>query len=646
MFYNNPFLIKLKKSLDRKALRVEGIVRSSEKGFGFLEVDSNTSYFIPPNQMKKTMNGDRVLAKVRIERDREIVELEQLVDPFLKVFVGYFEKRSNEIFIVPDYPYLKKIMINVHNLSSRVFFNEGDWILAKLVKHKLRGEPIFCAEIVEFVSKKDNFLLPWIVTLMRYDLEKEAPKMCSSDIWFDSKIKRLDLTNIDFITIDNSSTKDIDDAVHVEDLGSKGFSIMVAIADPTAYISIGSKLDVIASKRGFTNYLPGFNIPMLPRKLSEDICSLKPKVKRPAVVCKMTILKDGKLLKDSINFFLGWIESKEKLQYTNVSDWIEKKGSWRPSSSSIARQLSHIYKICKIRMNWRMKNALVFKDRPEFKFHFSERKRVEKITLEPRRIAHRIIEELMILANVCVSDVLSKKLGYGIFNSHRGFDPNSLDQIYDVLKKNNVVFNDIDILSFDGFCKIRRVLDKKKDNYLDNRLRKYQSFGEMKNVPSPHFALGFKNYATWTSPIRKYGDMLNHRLLKSIILNEQVKKPSEKILSIMSERKKLYRIAERDITEWLYFSFFYKEELTDDLYHMEILNVMNSGLRGKLIENGAIVFLPFQFLNIYKHEIVCKREEGTIYIHGKEAFRVTNIVKVKIAEFKKENRNILVNLIM
>ncbi|CAL4042909.1 Exoribonuclease 2 [Buchnera aphidicola (Anoecia corni)] len=646
MFYNNPLLVQLKQKLHNRATRVEGIIKSTEKGFGFLEVDSSISYFIPPYQMKRVMNGDRIIAKVKLEKNREIVEPEKLVEPFLKKFIGSFQKKHNKFFIIPDYPYLKIPIICSFSKDIVFSFEDGDWVIAELVQHKLRGEPCFQAEIIDFVSKKNNAFLPWIVTLKRHNLEINAPSMNNSDIEFNYDLTRKDLTSLEFVTIDNSSTKDIDDAIYIKKTKKNNFLVMVAIADPTSYISEDSKLDKIAFKRSFTNYLPGFNIPMLPRKLAEDICSLHPNVKKPVLVCEMEVDSHGNILKKSIVFFLGWIMSKAKLEYESVSNWLEKEGSWVPQSNLIRNQLLWLKELCCTRIQWRKKNALMFKDRLEFRFHFSEEKKIQKIVLEKRTIAHRIVEEVMIMANICAATILAKKIGYGIFNTHKGFDKKYTEQILCILKKNNIYYSEQEINSFDGFCKIKRMLDSCSNDYIENRICRFHTFSEVKNVPLPHFALGLKKYATWTSPIRKYGDMINHRLLKSIFLKKIVKKPSDKVISLMSNRKRRYKTAERDVIEWLYFLFFYSNNDMNTIYNMEIVNLTRSGIRGKLLDNGAPVFLPISFLNISKYDVICNKEEGIMYYRGKEIHRVSNFLKVKVSEFNKSTRSILVKPVL
>lgn len=640
MFQNNPLLAQLKKNLHAKTPRVEGIVKSTERGFGFLEIDAQKSYFIPPKNMKKVMHGDKIIALLKIEKDREIIEPEKLIEPFLNKFVGKIEKRDHKLFIIPDYPMLKDLIICQNDKNYINTLQNGDWVVARLTKHKLNGNNFFYAELIEKIIKKDDPLTPWWVTLARHNLARKEPLANKDDFILKENYYRQDLTNLDFITIDNSHTKDIDDALFINQTSDEGFSLIVAIADPTAYIKNDSKLDLIAYQRSFTNYLPGFNIPMLPRVLSEDICSLNPNVRRPVLACHINILKDGNI-SNTTKFFLAWIKSKAKLSYEHVSDWIEKSGIWKPPNKTIENQILYLHRLCLLRIQWRLKNAVLFKDNLEYRFHFSENGKIVDIFAEKRRIAHKIVEEAMIVANISAANFLSKNLGFGIYNIHSGFDYSNAENVVAFLKNYNLNFTVQEIITLKGFCKLRRVLNVLSNNYIDSRIRRFQSFGDFSTVPAPHFALGFSEYATWTSPIRKYSDMINHRLLKSIINKEKSIKPSEEIKLKISEQRRRNRIAEREISDWLYTIFLQKKEQRNKKFKAEIIDIVRNGIRARLIENGANVFIPGVFLHKIREELTFDQEMGKVFINGIMYYKVSDFIYVTLSEIRLETRSII-----
>lgn len=639
MLQDNPLLAQLKQQLHSQTPRAEGVVKGTEKGFGFLEVDGQKSYFIPPPQMKKVMHGDRVIAVIHSEKDRESAEPEELVEPFLTRFVGKVTKKDDRYTIVPDHPLLKDSIICRPARGVTHEFNDGDWAVAEMRRHPLKGDRSFYAELTQFITFGDDHFVPWWVTLARHNLEKEAPNGVTTEM-LDEGLERRDLTGLNFVTIDSASTEDMDDALYIEELADGKLQLTVAIADPTAWIAEGSTLDDSAKIRAFTNYLPGFNIPMLPRELSDDLCSLREQEVRPVLACQMTLDAEG-AIEEQITFFAATIESKAKLAYDNVSDWLENTGSWQPQNDAIAGQIRLLQQFCLRRGAWRQQHALVFKDRPDYRFVLGEKGEVLDIVAEPRRIGNRIVEEAMIAANICAAIVLRDKLGFGIYNVHQGFDPASSEQLATLLQGHGLEVDAQQILTLPGFCKLRRELDAMPSGFLDSRIRRFQSFAEISVEPGPHFGLGLEAYATWTSPIRKYGDMINHRLLKAIIKGENIARPQDDVTVQMAERRRLNRMAERDVGDWLYARFLSDKAGTDTRFSAEIIDISRGGMRVRLVDNGAVAFIPAPFLHAVRDELVCSQESGTVQIKGETVYKVTDVIDVTVAEVRMETRSVI-----
>ncbi|MCA6999251.1 exoribonuclease II [Dickeya solani] len=638
MFQDNPLLAQLKQQLHSQTPRAEGIVKATDKGFGFLEADGQKSYFIPPPHMKKVMHGDRIIAALHTEKEREIAEPETLVEPFLSRFVGRVQKKDDRLSIVPDHPLLKDAIPCRPAREVEQDFKEGDWAVAEMRRHPLKGDRGFFADLTHYITTGDDPLAPWWVTLSRHNLERVAPDADAADL-DDGQLEREDLTGLDFVTIDSASTEDMDDALYVQDNGDGTLEMTVAIADPTAYVRADSELDAIARQRAFTNYLPGFNIPMLPRHLSDDICSLRPNERRPVLACRMTIAADGAL--SQIRFFAAWIESRAKLVYDEVSNWLEQQGDWQPESDNIASQIRLLHRVCQARSAWRTTHALVFRDRPDYRFMLGENGEVLDIVTEPRRIANRIVEEAMIAANVCAAQVLRDELGFGIYNVHNGFDPVSIEQAVTVLESNGIHADAQQLLTLDGFCVLRRELDSQPTQFLDSRIRRFQTFAEISTAPGPHFGLGLEAYATWTSPIRKYGDMVNHRLLKAIITHTPAEKPQDEVTLQLAERRRLNRMAERDVSDWLYARFLKDKAGTDARFTGEIMDVNRGGLRVRLLENGATAFIPASFIHAVRDELVCSQDTGIVTVKGEPVYRQSDTLTVMLTEVRLETRNII-----
>ncbi|MDW1918448.1 exoribonuclease II, partial [Vibrio sp. Vb0349] len=396
MFQDNPLLAQLKQQIQENLPKKEGSIKATDKGFGFLEVDSKTSFFIPPAYMKKCIHGDKVVAIIRTENEREVAEPQELIEQSLTRFIGRVKMFKGKLNVVPDHPQLKKLSLKA-KLKKGLKpdnFAEGDWVVAHLVRHPLKGDNTFFVEISEKITDADDKIAPWWVTLAQNDLPNSEPAGIENwELKDDADLERIDMTHVPFVTIDGESTKDMDDALYAKKTESGDFELTIAIADPTAYITPEDEMDKVARERGYTIYLPGRNIPMLPRDLADNLCSLIEGEIRPAICCTVTVSKDG-VIGDDIKFFAANIKSHARLAYDHVSDWLENGNSdaWQPSEE-IATIVRDLYEFSLARAEWREKNAVVFPDRPDYRFELSEDNDVIAIHADMRRSANRLVEE-------------------------------------------------------------------------------------------------------------------------------------------------------------------------------------------------------------------------------------------------------------
>ncbi len=643
MFQNNPLLAQLKEQIRENIPKKEGTVKGTEKGFGFLEVDDKTSFFIPPPYMKKVMHGDRVVALIRTEKEREVAEPDELVEAGTERFIGRIKMFRDRLNVVPDHPQLKdSIKARPAKSLKEDNFGEGDWVVAKLTRHPLKGDNGFFCEITRLIAKADDHLAPWWVTLSRNDLPQKEPESTESFDMAEDGLNREDLTSLPFVTIDSPSTKDMDDALHAVQNADGSFTLTVAIADPTSYISVDSAMDKEARKRGFTIYLPGFNIPMLPRELSDDLCSLTEGDKRPALCAEIRIAADGTIA-EGTRFFAAWITSHARLNYNDVSDWIETGicDNWSPDDVT-AEQVKLLHGVAKARIQWRETHAVMFPDRPDYSFKLDENNDVAAIVVEPRRIANRIVEESMITANICAGRALRDHYGFGVYNTHAGFQPEKLADAVELVNANGFETDAENLQTLEGFSALRRWLNEQETTYLDNRLRKSQAFSEIQTEPAAHFAMGLDVYATWTSPIRKYGDMVNHRLLKGMIMaQEPVQTPDAEIGPELIIHRKNHRIAERDIADWLYSRYLQADKEAKTVFNGEIFDITRAGMRVRVLDNGAMAFVPASLIVDNKERIEANGENGTISVDGNVEFRLGDHIQLILHDVIEATRSIV-----
>ncbi|WWO99900.1 MAG: exoribonuclease II [Candidatus Dasytiphilus stammeri] len=644
MLQDNLLLRQLKKQF-QKLSYIEGVVKKSQKGVGWLETNTSKNYLISKVDIKKVMHGDRIAAILQIDDNQEIAKPEKLLKPALKRFIGRIQKNNrNLLSILPYFPPIKSPILCSTTQNTSYQFNIGDWAVAEICKHPLINLDYkdFYADLIQVISSGTDNLVPWWVTLEKHNLERHPPVMPNALLEIE-KFNRKDLTQLPFITIDNDSTEDMDDALYAEKISKDFFRITIAIADPTAWIMPKSELDQLAANRSFSTYLPNLNIPMFPRQFSKNFCSLRPGVRRSTLICQIVIKSDGSIIFSEMKFFSAWIVSQAKLIYKNVSDWLENTGKWQPETENIAYQLRLLYRIYLLRYNFRKQNALVLnKHQPEYHFIFNAAGCVSDIQSESRRIANFIVEEMMISANICASTLLQNKLGFGIYNVHIGFNRSYVQLVVDILSKYGLIFDCNFITTLNGYCKLRRLIESLSVPYLNNIINKFQTFTKITNRPQPHFGLGLECYATWTSPLRKYGDIINHRLIKSIIIGQTIIHcPTHETIHIMKERRRLNRLAQNEVKNWLYSLFFKKYLNTKIKFSAEIKRVVKSGLCIMIIKNGAKAFIPGIFIHSIRHELIFHHEIGTVKINHRDIFKIGDIINVYIYDINQDTHQII-----
>ena len=643
MLQNNSLLAQLKDQIRQEIPRVTGVIKGTDKGFGFLECDDGESYFVPPPAMKQVLHGDTVEATVKVEGEKKSVQPEVLIETGVDRFVARVGKRDGRLNVMPDHPSINtRMKARVKRGINEEALNDGDWVVARLLRHPMRKDDrSFFAQIEEVIATVDNPRVPWRVTLARHALEQASPEGGTDWPLLEEGLTREDMTHVPFFTIDGEKTRDMDDALHIVERPEGGWTLSIAIADPTAYVPEGSRVDEEARTRSFTVYLPSQNVTMLPEILADDLCSLKEGEDRPTLMCIVDIDTDGVI--GEPKFFAATMRSHHRLTYDNVSDWIEgQEGSWKPETEELAEGLRQLEAFTQARIAWRARNSQVFRERPDFEFELDEEGNVLNVRADHRRISNRMIEESMITANLSCARLLSKHIGHGIFNVHQGFAPEKYDDTIEFLAGQNITATPEQLGSLEGYRLIRQELDNREDTWLDVRMRRFQGYTVMSAQPGPHFGLGLEAYATWTSPIRKYGDMVNHRLIKRVILGQDVPaEATEQLTEHLSERRRLNRMAERDVKDWLYVRYLTKAAEEQQVFTGEIIDIRRGGMRVRLEENGASVFIPAPLIHSDRKKVAIDDKEGRVRIEDELRYSLGDIIKVSLTEAREERRSLV-----
>ncbi|CAM5222596.1 exoribonuclease II [Alishewanella longhuensis] len=636
MLQNNPLLAQLKQQMRESLPTKEGVVRATAKSFGFLEISDKESIFIAPPQMKKVLHGDKISAVINTVDDKSQAEPQTLLDAALTQFVGRVKRHKNKLQVVPDHPQMRDALkaVMADTLTDKAL-QDGDWVLATLSQHALRDEQ-FLVTVTDLIAKADDPEAPWWVVLARHKLAKAAPEAENNWTLLDTQ-NRNDLTRLPFFTIDSESTQDMDDAISISSTAN-GWQLLIAVADPDAYIAADSALDQLAKARAFTTYLPGRNVPMLPRQLADELCSLHPEQQRPALCTRLTIDLEGNLHGEA-EFTLAWICSKARFSYNQVSDYLEQKTQWQPDTEVMATQLNQLAAMAKARQQWRQQHAIVFQDKPDYRFELDNGK-VVAIHAEHRRIANQMVEEAMIAANLACGNYLATKLGFGLFNTHSGFDASKLNALKELLVKYDSPVTPEQLHTLDGYCQLRRWLQQQPTAYLENRIRRFQSYAAISLHPDAHFGMGLQHYATWTSPIRKYGDLINQRLIKAVLAQQTPEPLAESLTQHLAEQRKTQRKAERDIADWLYGHYFARFTGSEQSFSGEIMDINRAGMRVRLVENGATGFIPMSVISSESLPLTANWEEGRCYQAENTVYELGQQLQVQIDSIDPENQSI------
>ena len=490
-----------------------GRVFAHSDGFGFLVCeDRRDDIFLSHRQMRMVFNGDKVMARVRGQdrRGRDEGEIIEVLVRNTKELVGrvYFDNHVTLLECLN-----KKIDHKILIDNPREEFTEGIIVVAKVT----RQPALHSLAMVEVVSVLGKHLIPEMeveIALRNNDIPfKFSDEVLSEinqlplEVKSSPKREREDLTHLDFITIDGEDARDFDDAIYCESHGNE-YRLFVAIADVANYVLPQSFLDREAYKRGNSVYFPQYVVPMLPEKLSNGLCSLNPEVDRLVLVCEMLISKTG--LTSSYQFFEGVIHSKERLTYDTVGEWIASDKFPRHQAS-----LQSLVDLTRTLIGTRKeRGALDFETR-EVGFDFDKEGRVSDVKLITRNFAHKLIEECMLSANVCAAKLVAKSGKPALYRVHEKPEKEKTEYLTEFLKGFGI---DLGMGSPSDYqYAIDQLREKKNGQILQVALLRSMQQAAYQSENKGHFGLGFPHYTHFTSPIRRYPDLLIHRLIKSII---------------------------------------------------------------------------------------------------------------------------------
>lgn len=561
----------------------------------------NIEVFIPYNRQNPVIKiGDTVSSLIKY-KNKKIINtkiLKKIYAP--KSFFAQVNEISSKFIKV------KKLFSDNNDLyfikkdNSQENLNVGDILKAnEEFKPNIKNFKTCKLERV-YVGFNSNNFFPMleinelnIIDIFPKEVIKEVEKIDISNT-----DKRSDLTNLAIITIDGDDAKDFDDAVFAEKYKSNKWKILVSIADVSHYVRENSNLDSHAKERGNSIYFPNLVIPMLPEKLSNDLCSLKENKLRLTLTVEIILDSEGNKL--SHKFFKSIIKSKKRCTYNEINNLIETNFKKNKSiNNNVLLNIKNLYQVYKkLKKKSSIRGALALKIN-DTKILFDKKGNPLEVKKSKQLESHQIIEELMILANECAAEELQKHSLDNPYRIHERPKPekvlsliNCIGSPYDKLLKNNNISGNL-------FNKIIEQSSKSKDFIKINELiLRTQSQARYHNENKGHFGLSLKNYVHFTSPIRRYSDLIVHRKLTNILskneINSVYKQNLSEICDHISSTERKAVIAERNTID-RYITLIYSQKI-NQTFNGEIISIKSFGIFVKFDNHKSEGFIPKRLL--------------------------------------------------
>ena len=514
---------------------IEGSVQGHRDGHGYLIPDNGQpDIFLPPNEMRAVLHKDRVRVRIvrQDRRGRPEGRVVEIIERPAQPLIGRLLQESGVWLVAPeDKRYGQDVLIPVGALDMA---KPGQVVVVELTEPPaLFGQPV--GRITEVLGEIDDPGIEIEIAVRKYGVPHEFSDACLAmakalpeQVRAQDKKNRVDLTDVAFVTIDGEDARDFDDAVYCEPAKvgrAKGWRLLVAIADVSHYVQTGGAIDIDAYDRATSVYFPRRVIPMLPEKLSNGLCSLNPDVERLCMVCDMLITAQGEV--HAYQFYPAVMFSHARTTYTEVAAILANtRGPEAAKRKERVPDLLNLQDVYRALLIARRERGAVDFETVETQIVCDENGRIEKIIPRTRNEAHKLIEEAMLAANVCSADFIAQGKRHGLYRVHEGPTAEKQDILRSYLKAMAVGMSISDNPSPSEYQAIAEATKDRPDAQQIHTML-LRSMQQAMYTPNNngHFGLAFEAYTHFTSPIRRYPDLLVHRVIKSILGNTKYRLP-------------------------------------------------------------------------------------------------------------------------
>lgn len=650
---------------------IKGKVLGHRDGFGFLLRDDGKKpdLVLPPRQMRRVFHGDHVLARVsgRDRRGRDEATIAEVLARNTQTIVGVYRQNTPEFgVLIPENARITQEIIIPHSACGGA--KDGQVVSAHIVKQpETRVQPV--GEVIEVLGERMDPGMEIDIAIRSYEIPAEFPPEVhdqiagmSAEVAEEDTHRRIDLRDVPLVTIDDESAKDFDDAVCAWKTKSGSWKLLVAIADVSHYVRPGSALDQEAIRRGNSVYFPGQVVPMLPELLSNGLCSLNPAVDRLALVCEMNISQSGAISR--YRFYEAVFQSHARLTYNKVAaildDEDQEGEALREEYSELVPSLKNLHALYRLLREARVERGAIDFETTETAIVFNDERKIEKIVPRSRNDAHKIIEECMLAANVATARFLDKHDLPALYRIHEKPSPERLDKLRLFLNELGLSLAGGDDPSPQDYRDLAEAIKGRPDSdVIQTVMLRSMSRAVYSPQNDGHFGLAYPAYAHFTSPIRRYPDLLVHRAIRSVIRGPRqtntvlradgaaVEPPSkwapytfEQMLELgehcsMTERRA--DDATRDVEDWLKCEFM--SDKLGEVYDGTIASVTQFGIFVRLDEvyvEGLVhvTSLPSDYYHYEPEKHRLKGERSGM------SYRLGDGVTVQVARVDLDDRKI------
>jgi ribonuclease R len=539
---------------------IPGRIDAHKDGFGFLIPDDDTKadIFLPARQMREVFNNDRVLVRVGANQYRGRPEgvVVEVLERNTHQVVGRYIEEGGISLVAPDSKSITQdiLITPTDNGGAR----HGQFVVVEITTQPTKRRQAM-GRIVEVLGETITPGLEVELALRSHELPFEWPESVLEELdALPTELRkqdyedREDLRQLPFVTIDGEDARDFDDAIFCQPK-NKGWRLCVAIADVSHYVKPGTELDTEALTRGNSVYFPSRVIPMLPEKLSNGLCSLLPNVDRLVMVCDMHINQRGDM--ETYRFYPAVIHSHARLTYHTVAKALER-GSIEPDF--LYPHLLHFKQLFDVLLKCRHKRGAIEFETTETQIKFDANGKIDCIVPRERNVAHRMIEEAMLCANVCAADYLEQNEIPAVYRNHETPDEIKLQSLRDFLKVFSLTLSGgSEPTSMDYAQLIQQIKDRPDMHLLQTVLLRSMRQANYSEENKGHFGLAYAHYTHFTSPIRRYTDLIIHRAIKHGLSGKKLSKflYDEEMMADIGEHCSLTErradLATRDAMDWL-----------------------------------------------------------------------------------------------